>query len=63
MGQNDDAMKWFAKGYQNREEEMTQLAVDPLFDGCRSDPRFQEFLRRLNLGPYPVPAALGAGSQ
>ena len=62
MGQNDNAMNWFAKGYQNHEEEMTQLAVDPLFDGCRSDPRFQEFLRRLNLGRYPLATAFGAGS-
>ena len=49
MEQPGLAMTWLEKAYANREEGMNQLAVEPLFDGCRHDPRFQTFLQRLNL--------------
>jgi TolB-like protein/DNA-binding winged helix-turn-helix (wHTH) protein/Flp pilus assembly protein TadD len=49
MGQPDSAMAWLKKASDDREEGMTQLGVEPLFDGCRSDPRFQTLLHSLNL--------------
>lgn len=39
------------EAYQSRGEGLDIIGTDPLFDGCRSDPRFQALLRRLHLVP------------
>ena len=41
-----DALKFLEKSYQARESAMTHLKVEPLIDSLRSEPRFQELLRR-----------------
>ena len=47
----DDAMRWFNRAYLNRDKGMDLLGVDPLFDGCRADARFQDLLSKLKLKP------------
>jgi TolB-like protein/DNA-binding winged helix-turn-helix (wHTH) protein/tetratricopeptide (TPR) repeat protein len=47
----DDAMRWFNRAYLNRDKGMDLLGVDPLFDGCRPDARFQDLLSKLKLKP------------
>ena len=47
----DDAMRWFNRAYLNRDKGMDLLGVDPLFDGCRADARFQDLLGKLRLKP------------
>jgi tetratricopeptide (TPR) repeat protein len=49
MGQPSQATAWLEKANVNREEGLNRLAVEPLFDGCRQDPRFQALIRRLGL--------------
>src|SRR5581483_5367905 len=49
LGETDTAMKWLNRAYQRHDTAMNMLGVDPLFDGCRADPRFQELLRRIKL--------------
>jgi TolB-like protein/DNA-binding winged helix-turn-helix (wHTH) protein/Flp pilus assembly protein TadD len=49
LGETHLATSWLQKAYESHEEGMTQLAMDPLFDGCRPDSQFQSFVRRLNL--------------
>ncbi len=49
LGETDTAMKWLNRAYKRHDTAMNMLGVDPLFDGCRADPRFQELLRRIKL--------------
>ncbi len=49
LGQNDKALDWLEKGYEERDFRMTLLSVSFEFDGLRSDPRFVELVRRIGL--------------
>lgn len=48
LGENDAAFQWLDKAYNEYDSWMFQLQ-DPVWDPLRSDPRFQQLLRRLNL--------------
>ena len=43
------ALQWLEKGYQERDDLMIDLNVDPVFDALRSEPRFQDLVRRVGL--------------
>src|SRR5205814_7218228 len=45
----DQALTWLNKAFQDRADWMVNLKVDPRFDSLRSDPRFEELIRRMNL--------------
>ena len=45
----DLAFEWFEKAYEEREPYFVYIGVDPLYESLRSDPRFQDLLRRMNL--------------
>ena len=47
LGDNDQAMSWLEKGYEGRFNPGVLLR--PGFDPLRSDPRFQQLLRRIGL--------------
>jgi TolB-like protein len=49
LGEKDKAFEWLEKAYEER--YVIQLKVDPQFDPLRSDPRFTDLLRRMNLQP------------
>ena len=49
LGENDKAFDWLGKGYEDR--SITSIKVDPTYDPLRSDPRFTDLLRRMNLQP------------
>jgi len=50
LGNKDEAFAWLEKAYAERESRMEFIKTDPNYDSLHSDPRFQEMLRRLNLG-------------
>jgi TolB-like protein/DNA-binding winged helix-turn-helix (wHTH) protein/Tfp pilus assembly protein PilF len=54
LGERDRAMEWLEKAYRNRDHDMAFCKVWPHFDPLRSDPRFQDLLRRMNLPPDTV---------
>jgi adenylate cyclase len=47
-GDPDNAMSWLERGYVIRDPGLTYLGSNFLFDPMRDDPRFQEFLRKMN---------------
>jgi hypothetical protein len=49
LHQNDGAMRWLERAYQHHDTGINMIGVEPLFDNCQSDLRFQELLRRLKL--------------
>jgi adenylate cyclase len=54
LGEKDKAFEWLEKSYQDRfivGDGMGDIKVDPVFDPLRSDPRFKDLLRRMNLTP------------
>jgi tetratricopeptide (TPR) repeat protein len=48
LGEKDQAFAWLEKAYQAHSNDMSNLKADPTFDPIRSDPRFQDLLRRMN---------------
>jgi TolB-like protein/DNA-binding winged helix-turn-helix (wHTH) protein/Flp pilus assembly protein TadD len=49
LNKKEDTFKWLQAAYEDHAVWMGYLAVDPIFDRCRSDQRFQELLRRVGL--------------
>jgi len=47
-GEKDLALQWLEKAFQVREPNLPYIGA-PEYDGLRSDPRFQNLLRRMNL--------------
>src|SRR5262249_51961582 len=57
LGETDETFKWLETAYQQRANWMVLLKVDPCFDNLRSDPRFQDLMRRMNF-PHELAPAL-----
>jgi len=53
LGEKDKAFDWLEKAYADRSiaAQTFGIKVDPSFDPLRSDPRFANLLRRINLQP------------
>ena len=48
-GDNDSALQWLERAYENRESALMRLGVYWDWLDLHSDPRFNNLLRRLNL--------------
>jgi TolB-like protein/DNA-binding winged helix-turn-helix (wHTH) protein/Tfp pilus assembly protein PilF len=49
LGEKDLAFQWLEKAMEEHDPAMARLRVDPMMDPLRDDPRFQDYLDRLNL--------------
>jgi TolB-like protein/DNA-binding winged helix-turn-helix (wHTH) protein/Flp pilus assembly protein TadD len=49
VGDKERAFAWLEKAYAQHSNAMTTLRVEPVYDPMRSDPRFQEVLRKVGL--------------
>jgi hypothetical protein len=49
LGEKEQTFKWLEEAYKERTEPLLYLRVDPRLDTLRSDPRFEDLLRRVNL--------------
>jgi TolB-like protein/DNA-binding winged helix-turn-helix (wHTH) protein/Tfp pilus assembly protein PilF len=56
LGEKDQAIANLEKAYEQREQGLAVMKREPMFDPLRSDARFQELLRRMNL-PLEAPTA------
>ena len=48
-GQKDRVIELLQKAYSEHSNAVVQIKVDPMYDPIRSDPRFEDLLRRLGL--------------
>lgn len=49
LGENDKAISWLERAYQEHVTIITWLKVEPIFDPLRKDPRFQSLLKKVEL--------------
>jgi tetratricopeptide (TPR) repeat protein len=49
LGEKDEAFRWLDRAYEQRDPQVTYLALDPALDSLRSDPRFPPLLERLDI--------------
>jgi hypothetical protein len=56
-GNTAKALEWLDRAYEERHPSMAALAVLPLSEGLKSEPRFRELLQRMNLPDSRPPRA------
>ena len=49
MGEKQKAFEWLEKAYEEHDSGLVSLAVEPMFESLRPDPRFKEIVRRMKL--------------
>ena len=49
LGQKEQAFAWLEEAYVDRDPELIELRMHPMYDGLRSDPRFEELVKRIGL--------------
>jgi hypothetical protein len=47
LGEREQAIASLEQGYNNRDQWLLYLKVDPHMDDLRTDPRFQDLVRRV----------------
>jgi hypothetical protein len=45
LGDKDQAFVWLQKAYDERDDRLILLKVDPFWDSLRSDPRYANLVR------------------
>ena len=53
LGEKETAWAWMEQAWNDRAWLIDEMAVDPLFDAFRGDPRFADLVRKMNLPGLP----------
>jgi hypothetical protein len=48
LGKKDEAMSWLERAYEEHDQWMVYIKSYPGWDALRSEPRFQDLVRRMN---------------
>ena len=51
LGENDRALEWLERAFQERSRGLAKLKWDPRLDPLRGDARFADLVRRVGLTP------------
>ena len=51
IGEKDQTLRWLEEADQEGADYVRFLKVEPWFNGLRSDPRFEDFLKLMHLKP------------
>ena len=51
LGEHDETFAWLERGYQQRDQRMVFLKVEPKWNNLRDDSRFQNLMRRVGFEP------------
>ena len=57
LGDNDRAIEYLERSYEEHSHWLIYLHMDPSMDGLRGNPRFQDLLRRVGLPALKTPIA------
>jgi Flp pilus assembly protein TadD len=49
LGEKDQAFVWLEKAYEQRAFHLQWIKLEPRWDSLRSDPRFEDLVRRIGL--------------
>ena len=53
LGEADACFEWLERAFEQRDANMAHLAVDPVLDPVRADPRFERLVQRMRLTHVP----------
>jgi tetratricopeptide (TPR) repeat protein len=51
LGERDEAMRWLERAYENRDDWLAYVKVDPILAPLRASPRFRRLVVRVGLAP------------
>ncbi len=51
LADKERTISWLKKGYEERNNDMVYMKIEPVLDPIRSDPRFQDLIRRVGFPP------------
>jgi tetratricopeptide (TPR) repeat protein len=51
LADKEQTISWLKKGYEERNDDMVYMKIEPVLDPMRSDPRFRDLIRGLDFPP------------
>ena len=51
LADKEQTISWLKKGYEERNDDMVYMKIEPVLDPMRSDPRFQDLIRGVDFPP------------